>query len=1502
MTSAASPSGRCWTFDARADGYIKAEAINTLILKRLDDAVRDGDPIRAVIRGTSTNSDGWTPGIASPSADAQALAIRRAYTRAGISRFQDTAYLECHGTGTLAGDPIECKAASSVFSSSRSINTPLHIGSVKSNIGHSEPAAGISGMIKTILTVERGTIPGNPTFDIPNPNIDFHASKVIPSKSAIAWPHKSIRRASVNSFGYGGSNAHAIVEHPSILLLDYEARSTTSYDTKSNDLFTEDNEDDVRRLLVFSANDEMSLRAYMNENIRHLSNPAVNIKSADLAYTLSKRRTHHFYRAYAVSNGCRFMEKNISYGKLGPTPRVGFVFTGQGAQWPQMGRSLIQQFPVARKVIQYLDQSLQRMSEPPSWSLMNELTEPRSTEHMRLPEFSQPLVTALQLGLLEVLKDWGVQPSGVVGHSSGEIAAAVAAGVLSQEEAIKVAYLRGKSASDMHVKQQDEYGMLAVGLHPEEAQQYLDLYPGVRIACRNSPKSLTLSGRVHDLNGIQNALKDSGHFARLLMVNLAYHSEYMKNIATYYRTLLEYHCPGLSSDRVINNVPFFSTVHGSLLHEGCDSSYWVANMTSPVLFEQGITSMIKHGGSNFIIEIGPSGALAGPINQIKQVLSQEIASIEYTAAFHRDSDPTKALYNLAGKLFISGINVDLMKVNGIDPLSKHRVIVDLPNYQWNHSVKYWHESLSSKDWRYRPFPVHDLLGTKVLGTSWNAPSWRRILRLKNVPWVRDHMIGADVVFPASAYIAMAIEAMFQTAKCSSMELFAGIQDISHASYRLRDVRFLRALVIEENTDHHLYLFLNPSQGQEEAWFHFRIFTLKDYTWSKHCTGFIRILVKASHDPSAIVPLQYPTPASLWYKSMKSVGFNFGPSFQNLIEIESTHGQRTNRAKIRLRGSETLANESKYVIHPSVFDSFFQAGIPSLYQGHRTLIEKALMPYLIDEILINPSARVQDGLIAVTNSTFTTGRPDKVQNYVSNADIFNEDDNSLITKIQGLQYRTLHVPETKEISHTLMRSQWKPDISLLQTRDIEYVLHSDHEATNLSKWLHLPPSAAYLISLLVHKLANACVLDLNLCTHDQETRQEDDITPISHFPPFRRYVSTSSTAEHLIDTQRRLQGIHGAEFHIYDIMSAGKAPFSLDAKFDLVVFRTPSTDYRQLESALNNAKRFIDPHGFLIFVQLPSHSEDIELGSESKTATPASLDNAALESFLQSIGLVVRSHSPQNQACHSSLSSVYLCSPLEARQQQTNHTGFSVVDWSNGSIECASLIQNLKDLGWAGDLLDPSVATSKPIESPLLLLDDPQSPLLANISQSSWHNLRKFLVADRKILWLTCGSQLQVSSPSTALTHGFVRSLRGESPSLILKTLDVSSFTNLITAESVIRIMETFTDRESVFHDNEYEYCERVGILHIHRVLPDEKMIRAAEEATSGADLVEIKFRQNKKTVRMHCERVGSMESLHFNEMVEQDDALNSGEVEVEIRAAGLNFKVSRRSNMSKWEC
>ena len=286
--------------------------------------------------------------------------------------------------------------------------------------------------------------------------------------------------------------------------------------------------------------------------------------------------------------------------------------------------------------------------------------------------------------------------------------------------------------------------MLAVGLGAVDVETYLTNAPGlVQIACENSSNSVTLSGMIVHLETIKASLQKNGHFARFLQVNLAYHSGYMTRISTHYKTLLLDQCKPPTLHRT--DVSMFSSVTGQFMDRKCDSDYWQSNMVSPVLFKSAMEELIKGGSANFLIEIGPSGALAEPIRQIKKTLGRQGAEIEYCAASVRGSDCVKAIFEVAGQAFLSGGSVNISRVNDDESSSAKQplVVVDLPNYAWDHSIKYWHESDASRDWRFRKFPYHDLLGSKIIGTSWRAPSWKKIMRINDVNWLKDHMVASD---------------------------------------------------------------------------------------------------------------------------------------------------------------------------------------------------------------------------------------------------------------------------------------------------------------------------------------------------------------------------------------------------------------------------------------------------------------------------------------------------------------------------------------------------------------------------------------------------------------------------------------------------------------------------------------------------------------------------------------------------------------------------------------
>ena len=341
---------------------------------------------------------------------------------------------------------------------------------------------------------------------------------------------------------------------------------------------------------------------------------------------------------------------------------------------------------------------------------------------------------------MTVLHDWGLHPRSVVGRSSGEIAASIAVGYLTPEAAIKNAYFRGKAAVDLRKEVRPNVGMLAVGLGSIDVQCYLTNDSGaVQIACVNSPHSVTLSRNAALLEAIKARVEIDGHFARLLKVDLAYHTDFMNDISARYKGLLVDH--GETHSPRSGATTMFSSVTGHKVECDIDSCYWQKNMVSPVLFQSAMEEMVKVGDAEFLIEVGPSGALAGPIAQIKKSLGAQGAELEYGTAINREVDSVNPLFEIAGRIFLSGGSLNMSKVNDYgESFEKPLVITDLPNYAWNHSTKYWHESDASKDWRFKKFPHHDLLGTKILGTLWHTPSWKTILRINDVPWLKDHKV------------------------------------------------------------------------------------------------------------------------------------------------------------------------------------------------------------------------------------------------------------------------------------------------------------------------------------------------------------------------------------------------------------------------------------------------------------------------------------------------------------------------------------------------------------------------------------------------------------------------------------------------------------------------------------------------------------------------------------------------------------------------------------------
>ncbi|KAL8727428.1 MAG: hypothetical protein Q9181_005715 [Wetmoreana brouardii] len=672
-----SASGRCRSFDAAGDGYGRGEGIACVLLKPLKKAIDDHDPIRAVIKGTRLNQDGRTQGITLPSTKAQRQNMDSLYQELAIDP-STIQYLEAHGTGTAAGDPLELQAVSAVYGA-----CPLVVGSVKSNVGHCEAASALIGLIKTVLCLENAQIPAQMYFDTPNPAIDF-SNFIVPTKT-LPWPDTAghVRRAAINTFGAGGTNGHAVLE-------TYNRSSINSCVGQRPWLFK------------LSAADELSLKALKTAYAAYLEYQTPDLRA--LAHTLVARRSDFKYSQFFVASSHDSLRSQLLSDKVDTLTKSGdpvkgtlFVFTGQGAQWAQMGCGLMNHSPLFKSVLQACEDILRELPNGPSWSILDELSKEIDRSSINDARFSQPLCTALQIGIVLLLRSWGIRPDAVVGHSSGEIGAAFAAGMIPMRTAIVTAYYRGRilASSDLTTALG---AMCAVGMSEDDCKTMLKDYQGqVEIAALNSPCSCTLSGDREAIHAIVDSCAREGFLCRLLKVKKAYHSHHMLPLGPRYEQDLRVAAVVPSEGRP--QCPMYSSVTQSVLHpQDLTPEYWARNMTSTVRFSAAIKEGLNsHPGVNSVIEIGPHPALKGPTQEI---LRQEGRSCPYYFnSCKRGENDFETLLHSTGAMIAAGLPLDLRAVNATSVNSdgqwKHNhgaVLTDIPGYQWNHTNTFWLES------------------------------------------------------------------------------------------------------------------------------------------------------------------------------------------------------------------------------------------------------------------------------------------------------------------------------------------------------------------------------------------------------------------------------------------------------------------------------------------------------------------------------------------------------------------------------------------------------------------------------------------------------------------------------------------------------------------------------------------------------------------------------------------------------------------------------------------
>ncbi|GKT90332.1 lovastatin nonaketide synthase [Colletotrichum tofieldiae] len=1000
-----SPTGRCRMWDADADGYARGEGVAAIVLKTLRSALEDGDEVLSVIREIGVNHDGRTKGLTMPSAAAQAALIRQTYAKAGLDltkRADRCQFFEAHGTGTAVGDPQEAEAISSAMFSPES-GTDLEeilVGSIKTVVGHTEGTAGVAGLIKTTLALREGIVPPNLLFNRLNPALEPFVSHLRIPTSCEPWPEVAeggVRRASVNSFGFGGSNAHVILES-----FAGDKTQTKDEDAKEGGKDEGSSAFSVPVPFVFSAASKPSLSRLIEGIVGYLDQHTGNDEAVDmsaLAYTLSTKRSTLSQRVAIPAISADQLRQKIkanleadddfavqaTSSGTADAPCLLGIFTGQGAQWPAMGAKLVATVPMAREILRLLDSSIATLpaDHRPDWTLTHALSKNDENSdnniwQSRVNEaaFSQPLCTAVQIILVDLLHAAGVKFHAVVGHSSGEIAAAYAAGFLTARDAIRIAYYRGFFATKLAVGLGGK--MLAVGTSLEDAEELCQLHDfagKLSVAAHNAPSSVTLSGDAEAVVRAEAVFLEEKKFARVLRVDTAYHSHHMMVCAeAYLAALTECGVQALQPAEGDGTLPqWFSSVYGgqqvsSSTEQGLGGQYWVDNMTKPVLFYTAIQTCLTAAtfGTNTImgvVEVGPHPALQAPATEsILQVCGKDLP---YSGTLRRGQDDAESFSNVLGYLWTrfgpNCVNLGRFQEAFHQASSSHdssmRVLHNLPAYPWNHDRVLWAESRLAKLFSKNPGRPHDLLGLDMAEGTVEEMRWRNVLKINELKWLAGHSLQGQIVFPATAYIAIAMEAAMQMAAAT------GGAGTSVLSIDLLELRIPKAIALNDSGTElvtsmtHIKRHSGGEPGDDVITAEFNAFstTGKEATsMALNCTGRVRILLGPSSNSSSpdqkvgeeeaeaekatwpsrfaarVAPQGHLSTIDVdrFYQVLRDdFGFGYYGAFHGLTSIQ----RKTNYSTATIRNPAFEKDETPLLFHPGMLDSALQ-GLNAAYSA------------------------------------------------------------------------------------------------------------------------------------------------------------------------------------------------------------------------------------------------------------------------------------------------------------------------------------------------------------------------------------------------------------------------------------------------------------------------------------------------------------------------------------------------------------------------------------------
>ncbi|KAK6853414.1 putative type I polyketide synthase [Apiospora arundinis] len=806
------------------------------------------------------------------------------------------------------------------------------------------------------------------------------------------------------------------------------------------------------RFFMLSAKDEQACRAMASNLKGYLKSASYKNEDQfldDLAYTLCQRRTLFPWvsasAADSVSGLITALDNAGSQPRRasGQPPRIGLVFTGQGAQWHAMGRELINAYPTYKASILEADQYLREVGA--DWSLLEELLRDAATSRVGEVWLSTPLCVAVQVSLVRLLESWGIIPTAVSSHSSGEIAAAYTVGALSYRSAMAVSYCRGDLTSSSTT---GKGGMMAVGIGPDAAKALVKQVKSGRanIACINSPSSVTLSGDLTAIEELELMAKEQSLFARRLRVGKA--------------------------EPQMKPIRYSSPTTGTLMADATELGsprHWANSLLRPVQFLDAFREMALDADTgaavDIVIEVGPHAALSGPIGDILTLPEFRNTDIQYLPCLVRNSSSLVTMHALVGQLVGKGVPVKLDAVNFPRGRQNARLLRDLPPYPWTHQVRHWCEPRVNRSRRNNKHLPHDLLGSMVDGTNPNAPIWRHVIRTTELPWVRDHTIQSSIVYPAAGFICMAIEAAYQNSQeTDASKIVSG--------YRLRDIHIHPALIIPEGSDGiELQIALRPTSKKSmsvRGWSEFHISSVGlDNNWTDHCQGLIHAVIQGTSEdqdpvtppgPALTTPSRTIQPEKI-FAGMKSVDICYGPLFQNLVRIEAGGDQSvTTIAIANVASKMPRGYQQKHILHPTTLDSVIFSAYTALPEAGTDFQDSTRIPKAIESMWVSHHIKAEVGstLQAHTKVKSSNSKGFQSDIYVTEDTVDCGTPKKPVLVVKGLtcqsvgavSHRQLEQHE-KEICATV---NWAPDLALMTPNTLKSLLHhsvDQKEAQQLS---------------------------------------------------------------------------------------------------------------------------------------------------------------------------------------------------------------------------------------------------------------------------------------------------------------------------------------------------------------------------------------------------------------------------------------------------------------------